>query len=102
MKKMKRSTFLNGYAIVIAVLMIGMNIGAATITVNHTIVAALADLWIWVILLDIMGIFAIWILIREAREEEMEKERFRALLEAYEDARNECELNALESQSPEC
>lgn len=99
---MKRSTFLNGYAIVIAVLMIGMNIGAATITVNHTIVAALADLWIWVILLDIMGIFAIWILIREAREEEMEKERFRALLEAYEDARNECELNALESQSPEC
>ena len=99
---MKRSTFLNGYAIVMLILMIGMNIGAATITVNHTIVAALADLWIWVILLDIMGIFAIWILIREAREEEMEKERFRALLEAYEDARNECELNALESQSPEC
>jgi len=99
---MKRSTFLNGYAIVMLILMIGMNIGAATITVNHTIVAALADLWIWVILMNIMGIFAIWILIREAREEEMEKERFRALLEAYEDARNECELNALESQSPEC
>lgn len=99
---MKRSTFLNGYAIVMLILMIGMNIGAVTITVNHTIVAALADLWIWVILMNIMGIFAIWILIREAREEEMEKERFRALLEAYEDARNECELNALESQSPEC
>ena len=95
---MKRSTFLNGYAIMMAVLMIAMNIGAATITVNHTIVAALADLWIWVILLDIMGIFAIWILIREAREEE----RLKALREAYEDARNECELNALESQSPEC
>ena len=95
---MKRSTFLNGYAIMMAVLMVAMNIGAATITVNHTIVAALADLWIWVILLDIMGIFAIWILIREAREEE----RLKALREAYEDARNECELNALESQSPEC
>lgn len=95
---MKRSTFLNGYAIMMAMLMIGMNIGAATITINHTIVAALADLWIWVILLNIMGIFAIWILIREAREEE----RLKALREAYEDARNECELNALESQSPEC
>lgn len=70
---MKRSTFLNGYAIMMAVLMVAMNIGAATITVNHTIVAALADLWIWVILLNIMGIFAIWILIREAREEEREQ-----------------------------
>jgi len=99
---MKRSTFLNGYAIVMLILMIGMNIGAATITVNHTIVAALVDLWIWVILMNIMGIFAIWILIREVQEEEREQERFRALLEAYEDARNECELNALESQSPEC
>lgn len=95
---MKRSTFLNGYAIMMAVLMVAMNIGAATITVNHTIVAALADLWIWVILLDIMGIFAIWILIREAREEE----RLKALREVYEDARNDAELSVVENQSPEC
>ena len=95
---MKRSTFLNGYAIMMAMLMIGMNIGAATITVNHTIVAALADLWIWVILLNIMGIFAIWILIREAREEE----RLKALREVYEDARNDAELSVVENQSPEC
>ena len=95
---MKRSTFLNGYAIMMAVLMIAMNISAAVITVNHTIVAALADLWIWVILLDIMGIFAIWILIREAREEE----RLKALREVYEDARNDAELSVVENQSPEC
>ena len=95
---MKRSTFLNGYAIMMAVLMVTMNISAAVITVNHTIVAALADLWIWVILLDIMGIFAIWILIREAREEE----RLKALREAYEDARNDAELSVVENQSPEC
>ena len=95
---MKRSTFLNGYAIMMAVLMVAMNISAAVITVNHTIVAALADLWIWVILLNIMGIFAIWILIREAREEE----RLKALREAYEDARNDAELSVVENQSPEC
>lgn len=67
---MKRSTFLNGYAIVMAILMVAMNISAAVITVNHTIVAAIADLWIWVGLLDVMGIVGIWTLIREARDEQ--------------------------------
>jgi hypothetical protein len=71
---MKRSTFLNGYAIVMAILMVAMNISAAVITVNHTIVAALADLWIWVGLIDVMGIVGIWTLIREARDEEEQKQ----------------------------
>lgn len=72
---MKRSTFLNGYAIMMAVLMVAMNISAAVITVNHTIVAALADLWIWVGLLDVMGVVAIWTLIREVRDEREQREK---------------------------
>jgi hypothetical protein len=71
---MKRSTFLNGYAIVMAILMVAMNISAAVITVNHTIVAALADLWIWVGLIDVMCVVGIWTLIREARDEEEQKQ----------------------------
>jgi hypothetical protein len=112
---MKRSTFLNGYAIVMAILMVAMNISAAVITANHTIVAAIADLWIWVGLIDVMGIVGIWTLIREARDERVEFEegirkafileeriRLKRMFQEMEDARNECELNGLENQTPEC
>jgi hypothetical protein len=112
---MKRSTFLNGYVIVLAILIIATTIAAFKVTNEKQFAHAAADIWIWVVLLDIIGALGIYVLIREMREEEAEFEegirkafileeriRLKRMFEEMEDARNECELNSLESQSPEC
>ena len=67
---MKRTTFLNCYAGVIAILIIALDITAFILTVDKEYVGLDTDsLWILTILLNIMGAVAIWILITETRQE---------------------------------
>lgn len=115
---MKRSTFLNAYTLVMAFLVVAMNLAAIDVTIKKQYEHALVDIWIWVGLLTFMGIAAICILISESRQEQREqadfeeeirnafileeKIRLKKMFQEMEDLKNECELNGLESQSPEC